>query len=613
MIGKILEGRYEIISELGGGGMARVYRGQDRLLNRSITIKILREQYASDKEFLTRFQREAQAVASLSHPNVVSIYDVGQDDGLHYLIMEYVEGRSLKDLISERAPLPPLEAIDIAQQICDALEHAHENGVVHRDIKPHNILITRNGRVKVTDFGIAQAVSEVTMSQSGNMIGSVHYLAPEQARGGVVGATADIYSLGIVLYEMLTGILPFQGETPVAVAIKHLQESPRPLRDLNPNVPPALERIVMRSLEKDPYRRYPSAAALRSDLRAVKNALADASFATQVLPAIEALDPLPATPHKPRRRPRVWAWVLVALLFLGLAAAGLWAGFRYYLAVGETQVPAVVGLPEGQALDQLAAAGLRGQVGARQYDASIPAGQVMAQDPAANARVRRGRVVTLTVSQGKKLVRVPSVVGQTERNARLMLENANFKVAADTLKVYHPTIPAGSVVDQNPPADSQQPEGAEVRLILSQGPEPQFTTVPKLIGSTLAEAQQKLQEAKLTQGTLTYQRSDDQFQDIILAQDPREGTSVLQGSAINLVVSQGPGPVQKQVAVTIDPAPDDKDHEVRVVVTDAKGTNEVLKKKQKKGQQIQAVVNYFGKGKLQVFRDGNVIFQQDLQ
>lgn len=613
MIGKILEGRYEIISELGGGGMARVYRGQDRLLNRSVTIKILREQYASDKEFLTRFQREAQAVASLSHPNVVSIYDVGQDDGLHYLIMEYVEGRSLKDLISERAPLPPLEAIDIALQICDALEHAHENGVIHRDIKPHNILITRNGRVKVTDFGIAQAVSEVTMSQSGNMIGSVHYLAPEQARGGVVGATADIYSLGIVLYEMLTGVLPFQGETPVAVAIKHLQESPRPLRDLNPNVPPALERIVMRSLEKDPSRRYPSAAALRSDLRAVKNALADASFATQVLPAVEAPDPPPATTPKPRRRPRVWAWVLVALLFLGLAAAGLWAGFRYYLAVGETQVPSVVGLPEGQALDQLAAAGLRGQVGDRQYDASIPAGQVMAQDPAANARVRRGRVVTLTVSQGKKLVRVPSVVGQTERNARLMLENANFKVAADTLKVYHPTIPAGSVVDQNPPADSQQPERTEVRLILSKGPEPQFTTVPKLVGSTLAEAQQKLQEAKLTQGTLTYQRSEDQFQDIIIAQDPREGTSVLQGSAINLVVSQGPGPVQKQVAVTIDPAPDDKDHEVRVVVTDAQGTNEVLKKKQKKGQQIQAVVNYFGKGKLQVFRDGNVIFQQDLQ
>lgn len=469
MIGKVLEGRYEIVSELGGGGMARVYRGQDRLLNRNVTIKILREQYASDKEFLARFQREAQAVASLSHPNVVSIYDVGQEDDLHYLIMEYVEGRSLKDLISERAPLPPLEAIDISLQICDALEHAHENGVIHRDIKPHNILITRNGRVKVTDFGIAQAVSEVTMSQSGTMIGSVHYLAPEQARGGVIGATADIYSLGIVLYEMLTGDLPFHGETPVAVALKHLQENPRPVRELNPNVPPALERVVMRTLEKDPARRYPSAAALRSDLLAVRNALADATFATQVLPAIETPDP-PSTLPKPRRRPRVWAWVLMALLFLGLAAAGLWAGFRYYLAVGETLVPSVVGLPEGQALEQLAAAGLRGQVIARQYDASVPAGQVMAQDPGPNQRVRRGRVVALTVSQGARLVRVPSVIGETERNARLILENANLKVAADTLKVYHPSIPAGSVVDQNPPANTQQPEGTEVRLIISKGP-----------------------------------------------------------------------------------------------------------------------------------------------
>lgn len=228
MIGKILEGRYEILDELGGGGMARVYRGQDRLLHRFVTIKILREQFASDQDFLTRFQKEAQAVARLSHPNVVSIYDVGQEDGIHYLIMEYVEGRSLKEVISERGQLPPREAVDIALQICDALEHAHENGIIHRDIKPHNILITRNGRVKVTDFGIAQAASEATMAYGGTMIGSVHYLAPEQARGGLTGPAADIYSFGIVLYEMLTGELPFKGETPVAVAIKHIQETPRP-------------------------------------------------------------------------------------------------------------------------------------------------------------------------------------------------------------------------------------------------------------------------------------------------------------------------------------------------------------------------------------------------
>ncbi|MDN5344974.1 MAG: eukaryotic-like serine/threonine-protein kinase [Clostridia bacterium] len=611
LLGKILEGRYEIIDELGGGGMARVYRGQDRLLHRNVTIKILREQYASDKDFLTRFQREAQAVASLSHPNVVSIYDVGQEEGLHYLIMEYVEGRSLKDLIAERAPLPPLEAIDIALQICDALEHAHENGVIHRDIKPHNILITRNGRVKVTDFGIAQAVNEATMSYSGTMVGSVHYLAPEQARGGVTGAPADIYSFGIVLYEMLTGGLPFHGDTPVAVAIKHIQENPRPLREITPGVPPALERIVMRTLEKDPERRYPTAAALRSDLLAVKNALAEDTFATQVLPAVGVPDPPPG-PAAPRRRPRVWAWVIMILLLLGLAAAGLWAGFRYYLLVGETAVPPVTGLTEGQALDRLAAAGLRGQVGSREYNAQLPAGQVIAQDPAAGDRVRRGRLVTLTISQGTRLVTVPSVIGSPERDARLQLENAGFRVAADSLKAYHPSIPAGSVVEQTPPGNSKQPEGTEVRLIVSKGPEPQLIPAPPLIGKTLAEAQQLLKAAKLQQGTLTYQRSDAQFPGVVIDQDPRPNTSVLQGSAINLTVSQGPGPAQKQVDVTVPPAPDDKDHEVRIVVTDAKGTSEVLKKKQGKGQQIIATVTYFGNGKLQIFRDGNLIYVRDL-
>ncbi|WP_258359463.1 protein kinase domain-containing protein [Moorella sulfitireducens] len=611
MIGKILEGRYEIIEALGGGGMARVYRGQDRLLHRYVTIKILREQFASDGGFLTRFHKEAQAVASLSHPNVVSIYDVGQEDGLHYLIMEYVEGRSLKELIKERGFLPAQEAIDIALQICDALEHAHENGVIHRDIKPHNILITRNGRVKVTDFGIAQAVNEATMPYSGTMVGSVHYLAPEQARGGITGAAADIYSFGIVLYEMLTGDLPFHGETPVAVAIKHIQESPRPLREINPGAPPALERIVLRALEKEPERRYSSAAALRSELLAVKNALTEDTFATQVLPAVEAGDP-PAAQGRPRRRPRVWAWALMILLFLGLAAAGLWAGFRYYLLVGETVVPPVVGLSESQAMDRLATAGLRGQVGSRQYNSEVPAGQVMAQDPGPGEQVRRGRVVILTVSQGTRLVTVPPVIGLTERDARLRLENEGFRVAADSLKAYHPSIPAGSVVEQNPPGNSKQPEGTEVRLIISKGPEPQLIPAPSLLGKTLAEAQQELAAAKLQQGTLTYQRSEEQFPGIVIDQDPRPGASVLQGSAVNLVVSQGPGPARKQLGITVPPALDDREHEIRIVVNDARGSSEVLNKKQEPGQQIQAVITYYGKGMLQVFRDGNLIYERDL-
>ncbi|MDK2821086.1 MAG: eukaryotic-like serine/threonine-protein kinase [Clostridia bacterium] len=613
MIGKILEDRYEILRELGSGGMAQVYQGQDQLLNRSVTIKILKEQYAEDKDFLARFQSEAQAVASLSHPNVVSIYDVGQEDGLHYLIMEYVEGRSLKDLITEKAPLPPGEAIEIALQICDALEHAHENGVVHRDIKPHNILITREGRVKVTDFGIAQAVSEATLSYNkGTLLGSVHYLSPEQARGGITGPTADIYSLGIVLYEMLTGELPFEGDTPVSIAIKHIQETPRSIREINPDIPPSLERVVMRTLEKDPERRYPKASDLRSELQAIKNVLDEDDYSTKVLTPVDSSELNTNSQQPKRRRPRAWAWVLLTLFFLGLAGGGLWAGISYYLLVGETQVPSVTELTEKEALTRLAKFGLKGKVGNRQYDQDIPEGYVITQDPPAGEKVRRGRMVTLTVSKGKRLITVPNVIGETERNARFKLENANFEVVDESLKVYHPTIPKGSVVEQSPPANSRQPEGTEIRLIVSNGPEPQFIPVPKLVGLPLAEAQQKLAAAGLQQGTITYQRSEDKFSGTVISQDPSPETSVLQGSRVNIVISQGPGPVEKQAGVTIDPAGDGQDHQVRILVSDAKGTHEELNQKQDKDQQIKARISYWGEGKLQVFRDGNLIFERSL-
>lgn len=609
MIGKILDGRYEIKEALGGGGMALVYRGYDRLLHRSVTIKILREQFASDKDFVARFQEEARAVARLSHPNVVSIYDVGQEEGLHYLIMEYVEGHSLKDIIAQRAPLPILEAIDIALQICDALEHAHENGVIHRDIKPHNILITKHGRVKVTDFGLAQAVNEATMTYGGTLIGSVHYLAPEQARGEPTGITADIYSLGVVLYEMTTGQLPFNGETPLAVALKHLQEDPRAPRELNPQVPPALERIILRALAKDPARRYANVASLRADLRALRDVLEEDNFATQELPPVMALAADPPREKKTNRRPRVWAWALLILLFLALAAGGLWAGFRYYLVVGETVVPGVQGLPEGEALSRLAAAGLKGQVIGRKNDAEVPQGYVISQDPGPGERVKRSRPVSLVISLGPRLRQVPNVVGDPERIARMKLQNEKFNVIIDPNAVYHPTIAADSVVRQDPPAGASRPEGSDVRLTLSKGPEPQWINAPNLIGSTLIEAQQKLKDKGLQQGVIIYQRSEEQFAGIIIGQDPPPDTRVLQGSAVNLTISQGPGPSRQDAVVTIEPLNDDKEHNIRIVVIDAKGPHEEYNGVQKPGEKLVAVVPYYGKGKLQVFRDEQVIFE----
>ena len=298
LTGQTLANRYELIERVGEGGMAVVYRARDGLLGRIVAIKILREQFASDSEFLTRFRLEARAAASLSHPNVVNIYDVGEDRGVHYIVMEYVQGRNLKEMIRSRKPMPVAEACAIGLQIARALEAAHQRELVHRDIKPHNILIMPDGTVKVTDFGIAQAASSASLTQTGTVIGSVHYFSPEQARGESVDAASDIYSLGVVMYEMVTGRLPFTGDNPVAVALKHLQERPIPPSHLNPDVPAALERMILKMLAKEKADRYRSAAQLIQDLRGVKaaidregsehdeEALAFSEQATQVTPAV---------------------------------------------------------------------------------------------------------------------------------------------------------------------------------------------------------------------------------------------------------------------------------------------------------------------------------------
>lgn len=266
MIGHQLGGRYEVIERVGGGGMALVYKAQDLLLNRNVAIKVLRQQFVHDEEFIRRFRREAQSAASLSHPNVVSIYDVGQEDDVHYIVMEYVEGKNLNEIIKERAPLQVDESVRIASQIADALDHAHHNQIIHRDIKPHNILIGRNGRVKVTDFGIARAVTSTTITQTGSVVGSVHYFSPEHAKGIVTGEKSDLYSLGIVLYQMLTGQLPFLGESPISVALKHLQEEFDEPRKFNPLIPQSVENVILKSMRKNPQERYQSAKEMQTDL-----------------------------------------------------------------------------------------------------------------------------------------------------------------------------------------------------------------------------------------------------------------------------------------------------------------------------------------------------------
>lgn len=267
MNGKRIGGRYDIEQQIGEGGMAIVYRARDTLLNRTVALKVLRSQFGNDDDFVARFHREAQAAASLSHPNVVNIYDIGQDDEMYYIVMEYIEGMTLKQYINEHAPLDMNKAVDIGMQICDALDHAHQNELIHRDIKPHNILINKYGRIKVTDFGIARAVSSVTITHTGSVLGSVHYFSPEQAKGIAAGAKSDLYSLGVVLYEMLTGELPFSGDSPISVALKHLQESYVAPRKLRPEIPQSLENVIIRAMAKEPMYRYESAREMLEDLQ----------------------------------------------------------------------------------------------------------------------------------------------------------------------------------------------------------------------------------------------------------------------------------------------------------------------------------------------------------
>jgi serine/threonine protein kinase/beta-lactam-binding protein with PASTA domain len=562
---RLFDGRYQLQGRLGSGGMATVYLAEDTSLHRKVAIKVLAERYAEDEQFVERFRREAQSAAGLNHPNIVAIYDRGVAEGTYYIAMEYLAGPTLKDMIDERGGLEPNQAIGFATQILAALRFSHNHGVVHRDIKPQNVVVSPDGRLKVTDFGIARAGAS-QMTEVGSIVGTAQYLSPEQARGEVVGPPSDLYSVGIVLYEMLTGRVPFDGDSAVAIAMKHLSEEPVPPSVYAPGTPRALEQVVLRALAKDAGDRYQTAEEMSADLDRARRGVAlspRTEQMTRVLPPTQTarqtrVEPprsqtrvwdrdeapprrLPPTPPPaPPKRSR-WPWVLLALLVL---AAGAVAAVALSGVFGDdtpkTTTPALVSVPRlandttGDATSKLEALGLTPVF--RQQTSRFDPGTVIRTVPAPGKHVRAGSNVTVYISKGQDAKTVPKVTDLTIEDARSLLEQHGLQLGDQTST--NDLAVAGTVIAQDPAAGAVAPVGSSVAVTVSKGPKD--VGVPDLTGQDEETARANLEAVGLQEGKVTRAYSSDQPFKTVLSTDPPGGTQTPEGTRVNLLLSNGP-------------------------------------------------------------------------
>lgn len=591
MNGTTLGGRYELIEIVGEGGMSTVFKARDKILDRIVAVKVLKDEFSKDKGFVEKFKTEALSAASISHPNIVNIYDVGQEKDVHYIVMEYVDGTTLKDIIRKRAPLPVNEAVDMAIMICDGVHHAHEKGIIHRDLKPHNILITEQGMVKVADFGIARAVSAGTITYGNNIVGSVHYFSPEQARGEVINRTTDIYSIGCILYEMVTGKVPFDAESPITVALRHIHDAPPSPREKNPDIPAALESIIFRAMEKVPARRFQTAQDMR-------NALLNVSRAGAIAGQEKDGDKL----KKRKLKPAGIALIVIALL--GLLSGVMWM-MGGNLFGKEVVVPDIVGMNMKDADDALTKLGLVMNVIAQQNDPTVDKDLIISQDPGKGRKVKAGRQIDVVVSAGSEQVKVPAITGVTVKEATTRLANKGLNLGS-TQEVYDDKYDAGIVISQNPLADATVGAGTKVDIMVSKGKEPNKVTMPDLKGISLTDATKKLQDNKLVLGQVTRQDSTNYSKDQVSAQDTAPGVMVDEGTTVNLVLSNGPGPTTKTKRLQFD-LPDDKQYyNVVITVTDAQNQRTVYNVMHRAGENINVGITYVGTGTAQVSLNGTL-------
>ena len=594
----VLDNRYEIIKEIGVGGMAKVYKAKDRLLGRYVAIKILKDQFAEDDEFAKKFNNEAQSAARLSHINIVNVYDIGKDmlNGklIQYIVMEYVEGETLKDLIDREKVLENHDIIDYSTQIAQALKSAHDSGIVHRDIKPQNILIDKYGLCKVTDFGIARVSSNATITYTSSILGTVHYISPEQAKGKIVDLKSDLYSLGAVMYEMATGKVPFDADNSVGIAVMHIQDDPIPPRELNPNLSKHLNYIIMKLLKKDPTERFQNATELIEALDDESLVKGEENFEdTARIPIVvpkkekevynddyeeEKESVYVSTgeekiPKKKKKNP-IKIWPLALLAFILVAAVYF---FNNRVNSDEIEVPTVVNLTEEQAVSQLERRGFRANISRNAESDEYEKGKVMSQDPEASTRAKKGTIVNLVISSGRE-VEVPQLKNMNLSQAEETLKEMGLKLGT-TSTDYSNSVEKDLVIRQEPSSGAKVQSGTEVNLVISVGKEDttENVKVDNYIGMTEQDAINAARNTGLRVRNVDYQYSANTNKGLVMNQSIGSGTEVAENSAIDFIISLGeeekekePSP-NREVEIRLNVASENENFNVKVYKVDNNG------------------------------------------
>ena len=550
--GKMLGNRYEIIEKIGNGGMATVYKAKCHVLNRYVAVKVLRDEFTTDEEFIKRFAAEAQSAASLTHPNIVSIYDVGHEDNLYYIVMELIKGKTLKQIINEDGKLPWKWSLNIASQIASALETAHRNKIIHRDIKPHNIIITEDGIAKVTDFGIAKVVSNSTITAFGATIGSVHYFSPEHAKGGYTDEKSDIYSLGVVMYEMLTGQVPFDADTAVSVALKHMQEDPIEPMELNPDIPRAVNDIIMKAMQKDTGLRYQSATEMLNDINMalkrpdgdfVSLRTASANFETQRFQPLEDEEIRTKRNNKKDENKlkqfisnhKALSLFIGAILLFAIAFGGT-ALVSKLVINKEVDLPNFVGMTKENAQAQADKIKIKLEF-EEEYSSDVEEGKIISQNPEykENYKIKEKSTVSLKISKGTELVKVPKVTGMEKEEAIKTLEDLGLKVEIkeETSK----KVEEGYVINQDIAENKEINVGDTVTITVSTGTGITQVSVPSVTGKTENEARTALESAKL-KVTVNYEEDSSKTEGIVLKQNVESGKKVDEGTTVTITVNK---------------------------------------------------------------------------